>query len=88
MLLGLIFNVDVNGIDFVEYVLDHNKIRLRKFIKYKIKRIDKLYNNKEITKIKFIKSFPSYYGWIKNGNCKNLLQSLTRYQSELSMFVT
>lgn len=83
-----IFNVDINGIDFVGYVLDHDKVRLRKFIKYKIKRVVKLYNNKEITKIRFSKSFPSYYGWIKHGNCRMFLQSLTRSQSELCRFVT
>lgn len=60
-----IFPVDKRGIDFVGYKFYHTYILLRKSIK---KKLFKNINN--------IKSFPSYIGWLKYCNSKNLLSKI------------
>lgn len=55
-----IFPIDSRGIDFVGYVSYKTHIKLRKSIKNKMKRTLN------------VKNQPSYFGWLKHGNCKNL----------------
>lgn len=52
-----------SGLDFVGYVVDKDKVKLRKRIAKKFKNC---YNDKSIQ---------SYYGWLKHCNCYNLRRS-------------
>ncbi len=60
-----IFPVESRGIDFVGYVFRHKYTRLRKTIKKSFAR----------NKHKPL-SAPSYYGWAKHADCKQLLKKL------------
>lgn len=63
-----IFPVESRGIDFVGYVVRHSHTRLRKSIKKNcIKRMSLKPN---------LKSFASYYGWIKFCNGRHLLKKI------------
>lgn len=53
-----VFPVSKRSIDFLGYCSDHDKIRVRKRIKESFRRNTQ--------------SAPSYMGWTKHGNCRNL----------------
>lgn len=63
-----IFPVHKRGIDFVGYVFFHTHTLLRKSIKKNFAR--------KVAKNKQHKSIPSYTGWAKHCNSKNLLKKL------------
>lgn len=71
-----IFPVDKRGIDLVGYVFFHNHIKVRKSIKKKIFKLIRLYKCGEITKVAFLKSMQSYFGWLKYADSKHLLQKI------------
>lgn len=67
-----IFPIKNRGIDFLGYVIDHDKTLLRKRIKRNfIKKVTKL-NKKEISPYIYNKQLSPYLGWLKHGNCNNL----------------
>lgn len=64
--------VEPRGVDFVGYVIHHNKVLIRKSIK---KKIYKLYNNYmkgNISYEDFYKRWPAYYGWLKYSTDKHI----------------
>lgn len=67
-----VFPVDSRGIDFVGYVFYHTHILLRKRIKQNFAR--KLKRNPSTT------SIPSYKGWLKHCNARNLEKKLLPYE--------
>lgn len=71
-----VINLRTQYLDFVGYRINHNKVLLRK----------RLSNNfKNACKYGKVKSLPSYYGWIKHANAKNLWYKTTRsYKWKLS----
>lgn len=64
-----VFPVAERGIDFVGYVHFHDCVYLRKSIKQRMARA--------VAKNPNSPSVPSYYGWAKHCNSKNLLKKLT-----------
>jgi retron-type reverse transcriptase len=67
-----IFPIKNRSIDFIGYVIDHDKTKLRKRIKQNfIQKVKKL-NKKGIRGDIYNKQLSSYLGWLKHGNCNNL----------------
>lgn len=62
-----VFPVEDRGIDFLGYKFYHTHTLLRKSIKVRMKRAFR--RNK-------VKSLPSYFGWAKHCNSKNLIKTL------------
>lgn len=69
-----IFPINKRSIDFVGYVVDNKKIKIRKKIKKSFIRSTKR-NNKE--------SIFSYLGWLKHSNSRNLIK---KYMNKFSDF--
>lgn len=67
-----IINLSNEHLDFVGYRINHNKVLLRKSIAKNFIQACKHHN---------IKSMPSYYGWAKHCNSKNLWYKNTRGMS-------
>jgi RNA-directed DNA polymerase len=63
-----VFPVQARGIDFLGYKIFHTHTLLRKSIKKNFAR--KLFRNRSH------KSIPSYLGWAKHGDTKNLINTL------------
>ena len=68
--------VDKRPIDYIGYVFTHTNVRVRKRIKNRLKKVINDYNKGNITKSKFIRIIPSYYGWLTHANCKHLLSTI------------
>lgn len=69
-----IFPVGARGIDFLGYVTDHDKTKIRKSIKKSCAKMMK-YNPNE-------QSMASYQGWFKHANCINLSRKLFKQNHE------
>lgn len=65
--------VDKRPIDYIGYIFTHTNVRVRKRIKNRLKKVINDYNKGNITKAKFIRIIPSYYGWLTHADCKHLL---------------
>ena len=70
-----IFPVNVRGIDFLGYRFFHDYILLRKSIKNKfIGKINQINKNwQKMNHNQIVNSVMSYWGWLKHGNCQNLI---------------
>lgn len=68
--------VDKRPIDYIGYVFTHTNVKVRKRIKNRLKKVINDYNKGNITKAKFIRIIPSYYGWLTHANCKHLLSTI------------